>query len=60
MGAVDSSDMNDKPHCSIGAFTAREDAGNITKNQVWGTAFLISPNLLLTAAHNCFSKKLGL
>ncbi len=29
-------------------------------NKARGTGFLISPNLVLTAAHNCFSTKIGI
>ncbi len=60
LGFVPSNDINSMPHCSIGALLAEQQSGGYINNRLKGSAFLIAPNLLLTAAHNCFDPKLGL
>jgi hypothetical protein len=59
LGPVDNKSIKLKPHCSIGALVAERQLGGYINNKSKGSAFLISPNLLLTAAHNCFDRGLG-
>jgi hypothetical protein len=59
LGPVDNETIRSRPHRSIGALVAERQVGGYINNQTKGSAFLISPNLLLTAAHNCFDPVLG-
>ncbi len=54
LGSVNNENIKLRPHCSIGALVAQPDS-EIFGRFEYGTAFLISPNLVLTAAYNCFN-----
>jgi V8-like Glu-specific endopeptidase len=45
--------MSSFPHAIIGAITGRDKSGFLLR----GSGAMVSPNLVVTAAHNLFSRK---